>query len=115
MCNHSLLTALVLCYSTFKNLVCSVIARPSEIFCADLAVVKPDIIETLVKKRDAELAEWREKRKKTAAENAAKEKPKEKEGAATSTESSLSAAPASTTTVSIPAEKQGRVPPCQPL
>lgn len=59
-------------------------------------VVKPEIIETLVKKRDAELAEWREKRKKMASENAAKEKPKE----ATSRESSLSGASATTTTVS---------------
>lgn len=72
--------------------------------CVYLAVVKPDIIETLVKKRDAELAEWREKRKKTAAENAAKEKPKEKEGAASSRESSLLAAPSSTTTVSTPTD-----------
>ncbi|XP_070192440.1 E3 ubiquitin-protein ligase HUWE1-like isoform X3 [Littorina saxatilis] len=59
-----------------------------------VTVVKPEIIETLVKKRDAELAEWREKRKKMASENAAKEKPKE----ATSRESSLSGASATTTT-----------------
>ncbi|KAK7483667.1 hypothetical protein BaRGS_00025100, partial [Batillaria attramentaria] len=46
-----------------------------------VTVVKPDIIECLVKKRDAELAEWREKRKKAAAENAAAAKDKAKDSA----------------------------------
>ena len=77
-----------------------------------VAVVKPEVIETLVKKRDSELAEWREKRKKTAVENAAKEKQKDGTNAsatATSTsttttsaasgETSQSAAPASVTMV----------------
>nr|KAG5697092.1 hypothetical protein BaRGS_002008 [Batillaria attramentaria] len=47
----------------------------------EVSVVKPDIIECLVKKRDAELAEWREKRKKAAAENAAAAKDKAKDSA----------------------------------
>ncbi|KAL8595169.1 hypothetical protein ACOMHN_013842 [Nucella lapillus] len=59
-----------------------------------VAVIKPEVVDCLVKKRDAELVEWREKRKKAAAENATKEKAKEStsEGnttSATTTEASI--------------------------
>lgn len=43
------------------------------------AVAKPEIIECLVKKRDAELVEWREKRRKACVENSAAAEEKAKE------------------------------------
>ncbi|XP_076447673.1 E3 ubiquitin-protein ligase HUWE1-like isoform X2 [Babylonia areolata] len=58
-------------------------------------VVKPEVVDCLVKKRDAELAEWREKRKKAAAENSAKEKSKE-----TTNEAAVASATTTTTATS---------------